>query len=815
MANGEEERRPHFILQELATPQRFTSPKSGGDTADVPTRDRATHSATLRAQLLAVQQDAVPEIGLQIEFRGFEGIEFATESLARDRSGIELMNVREDDASVLATVYVPDGKLVHFEKLIADYLAERRDRNNRPLDHRKLIDAIREIRIATVRALWTDAAEQFPAASTDVIAWEVWLPVRESREQVLAEFKQLSNGVGWQVSERTLEFPERSVVVCTGTAQQLEQSAHLLATIAELRRAKETAAFFDELPLIEQQQWTDELLARLTPSPQDSPYVCLLDTGVNRGHPLLSNSLAEVDMHTVEPAWGAADSHGHGTELAGIALFGDLAGSLSAEGPVYLSARLESVKVLREPGGNQDEPYGAITQEAVARAEITAPLRSRVFNFAVTATDTRDRGRPSSWSSTIDALASDWAGDGSHPRLFVVSAGNCRDPNAWLTHPAHLETEGIHDPAQSWNALTVGAYTDKVQITDEGMERYQPIALAGSLSPYTSTSFTWPQKGPPWKPDVVVEGGNVARDGDFASQAASLSLLTTNHAIQERLFTTTHATSAATALVSRMVTQISGVYPALWPETVRALIVHSARWTPQIEIEFSAGSSPTARRIKLLRHCGYGVPSLERALWSAGDSLTLIAQDSVQPFHKTNKGVKTRDMHLHALPWPSDALLQLGDLNVSLRVTLSYFIEPNPGARGAGSKYSYQSHALRFEVRRPGESTKQFLSRINRLARDEEEGTSNAMPDPQWVIGDQLRRRGSLHSDVWNGSAAELADRSYIAVYPAAGWWRRRTKLQRYDRRARYALIVSIEAPESPVDLYALVAAMIAAEVPT
>jgi hypothetical protein len=172
-------------------------------------------------------------------------------------------------------------------------------------------------------------------------------------------------------------------------------------------------------------------------------------------------------------------------------------------------------------------------------------------------------------------------------------------------------------------------------------------------------------------------------------------------------------------------------------------------------------------------------------------------------------------MHLHALPWPAEALLELGELQVSLRVTLSYFIEPNPGARGAGDKYSYQSHALRFEVRRPGESTKLFLSRINRLARDEEEGTSTASPDPGWTIGDQLRRRGSLHSDVWTGTAAELANRGFVAVYPAVGWWRRRARLQRYDRQARYALIVSIEAPESPIDLYAVVAAKVEAEIPT
>src|SRR5690606_33471346 len=117
----------------------------------------------LRAQLQTVQQQiAEPDIGLQIEFRSFEGIELATESLARERSGIELMNVRHEGEHLLATVYVPHGKLVHFERLITDYLAERRDKNDRPLDHRKLIDAIQEIRVATVRALWTDDMTVFP-----------------------------------------------------------------------------------------------------------------------------------------------------------------------------------------------------------------------------------------------------------------------------------------------------------------------------------------------------------------------------------------------------------------------------------------------------------------------------------------------------------------------------------------------------------------------------------------------------------------------------------------------------------------------------
>ncbi len=34
------------------------------------------------------------------------------------------------------------------------------------------------------------------------------------------------------------------------------------------------------------------------------------------------------------------------------------------------------------------------------------------------------------------------------------------------------------------------------------------------------------------------------------------------------------------------------------------------------------------------------------------------------------------------------------------------------------------------------------------------------------------------------------------------GWWRTRTKLQRWNKFARYSLVVSITAPDVDVDLY-------------
>ena len=159
-------------------------------------------------------------------------------------------------------------------------------------------------------------------------------------------------------------------------------------------------------------------------------------------------------------------------------------------------------------------------------------------------------------------------------------------------------------------------------------------------------------------------------------------------------------------------------------------------------------------------------------------------------------------MHLHDLPWPRDVLEGLGATQVEMRVTLSYFIEPNPSRRGHRSRYRYESHGLRFDVKRPLESVDEFRKRVNLAARDEDERSlGGGRGDAAWLIGARSRHRGSLHSDIWLGTAADLASRGVIAVYPTAGWWKTRQALERYDKAARYALVISIRAPEVDVDL--------------
>ena len=857
MTSGVEQRNKHFLLQHVTVTEPFAA-RGGGKRLEPPNRDRVSHSAALLGQLEEVKTvaesalDAQKEagmsegLGLQVEFESFPGIELAFQSLAREASGIELLNVRLDNADdenprTLATVFVPDGKLVHFEGLIKNYLEEKRDRLGRARDNRRLINAIQQIRAASLRALWTDT-EEFPTADEGHFWWEVWLPVRGDRQSVISAFRDRVDAIAeglpsvgpsegtpqepiadltMRASLGELYFPERSVMLVYASVNQLEQSIFVLNSIAELRRAQNAVEFFDSLPLDEQSEWIENLLARsMYPADGDEvPHVCLLDTGVNRGHALIGPALAACDMHTVEPGWGTADAVGHGTQMAGLALAGDLHELLASSGPIQFSHRLESVKLLDENGSTGSDPlhHGYLTVEAVSRPEVIDPTRSRVFGMAITSRDNRDRGRPSAWSAALDSLAADAHGQGDSRRLMIISGGNVCDPAAWLTYPASNDTDGIHDPAQAWNALTIGAYTDLVKITEPDAVDYAAIASEGALSPFSTTSVTWQQRWP-LKPDVVFEGGNAAESTVGAIPIGSLSLLTSHHQPNDRLFTTINATSAATALASRFAAQVMAEYPHLWPETIRALVVHSAEWTDAMLSSISPphGSGSKVEYGRLIRRCGFGVPNLDRALWSVANSLTMVIEESLHPFRRVqSRDPVLRDMHLHQLPWPRDVLESLGETQVEMRVTLAYFIEPNPSHRGATSRYRYESHGLRFDVKRPSESVSDFRTRINAAAKDEESGIPQSESDTAWLIGKQQRHKGSLHGDIWRGSAADLASRGYIAVFPTSGWWKTRLFLEMYDQPARYALVVSISAPETDVDLYAEVASRISAVVET
>lgn len=804
---------PHLELRNTATAERYIYPRDArGPTFSLPARDRQSHGRGLQGQLGQVIQDApaaqvplpdAPESleGVTLEFVSNPGFQLKLESLERLRSGIEVLNVRIDGDVMQASVFVPHSKLGLFFKIFERYVSED-TQSGRP-KHQDMVESIAAVRLAALESLWTDQAPIYPSTD-EQLWWEVWLRDGLAGCDTFDFLRAEVERVGMQVREQIVRFPERLVILVWGTLEQWSQCRGLFSLLAELRRAKEVPTEYVQLPARDQAEFINHARERLTLPAADAPAVCLLDTGVNRGHPLLEPTLHERDWQSADPNWTPADRHGHGTEMAGLAQYGDLAELLHDSVPVTLGHRLESVKILPDEGENAHEHWGAITSEAVARTEIAAPTRNRAICLTVTA-DERDGGQPSTWSAELDQICAGVRDE--KQRLVLVSAGNVPHDERH-EFPDSNHARGIEDPGQSWNALTVGACTERAYVQAAEYDGWRPVARAGQLCPASRTSMIWgPDSEWPFKPDIVMEGGNSAIDPSTsrADHIDDLALLTTHFGPGGTLLTTTGDTSAATALAARLAAQIEASYPRLWPETVRALMVHSAEWTHAMLQDFT-GHNGQDRWRRLLRCFGYGVPDLQRALWSAENVVTLLVQGQLQPFERGEEGVRTKDMDVHQFPWPAAALQGLGEEEVTMRATLSYFIEPSPGRRGWDDKHRYQSHGLRFRVKRPTESLQEFRERLSRAAREQEEPPAAAGQEHPWRLGVNLQTRGSIQSDQWMGTAADVAACPIIGVYPTSGWWRYRPHLQRWNRLARYALVVTLATQRADVDLYAEIA---------
>ncbi len=815
MPINEGRRRRHLVVTGTATSAQY-APTGRGPRLRTPPRNRDEHAGALLGQFAAIseeyatlaeERDAAgfdPRAGLVLHFESSPDFDLKFESLDLRPQGIQLLSVRTVAGKTIAVCYVPDGKLDHFVRRIEQYRTQ--DTMRGAPKHRALVESIEAVQIAAIDALWTD--REAPPADDEVAWWEVWLRTEDAA--AVDSLRQAAEVAGFTLSLERLRFPERTVVTAQCTKMQLSRSLRLVNSVAELRGAKETAAPVNNLPPQEQYQLSDDLLARISVQDGTNTAACLLDTGVAQPHPLLAVALQPKDCLAYKPEWGAEDQDDHGTAMAGLSLYGSLLELLNSDGPVALEHCLESVKVLNADDPSPPHLWGEVTIRGVSLAEEAAPERRRAIGMAVTCPK-NEPGQPTTWSAAVDSLTSGYTDD--HQRLLLVAAGNT-PPHGWHDHPAGCQAAGVHDPGQAWNALTIGAYTELVNIAAADFPDWQVVAASGDVSPYSCTSSTWER---PWpiKPEILLEGGNCAVDPTFhlATQLDPLSLLTTYRLFLQRPFSTIMMTSAATALATRYAAVLQARYGDFWPETIRGLLVHSAEWTPAMRQHFQPLDTREQRE-RLLRYCGYGAPDFDRACWSASNELTLVAQDSLQPYDRQEGRYKTKDINYHTLPWPTDVLRELRETPVVLRITLSYFIEPSPARRGWKGRYRYASHALRFQVRMPTETEEQFKQRVNLAARtDDNEGQTYEGDAAQWTLGPQLRHLGSIHSDWLEGTAADIANRDMIAVYPVVGWWRERHHLGRWDRQARYSLIVSLRTPSEDIDIYTPVLTQITAPV--
>ena len=801
---------PHIEITKFKSQHSYQGVGTGGG---VGAREREEHGRRLQGQLDAAfklveamrpQDDRLPAPTttiLEVELRRGASPEILQKKTLGLRPGAS--KIDEKEARTVA-LFLPDASREALADILQEYRTGKLIKVGQNPPNKALVEAIQAFRFAQLATVWTDTPEAIPEDPEHQMWWALWCwPEAES------QIEEVCERIDVRVAEadRRLYFPDVTVIPVLAKRVAIELMLYLTGAIAEVRRATDNPAFFIDEVTADQHAWSDDLATRTVWPGTEAPSVCLFDTGVNRGHALIEPAAATADLHAVNAAWGVDDhdSGGHGTAMAGMVLHGDMTAALSDTAERRLTHRLESVKLLPPNGFDPNDPasYGVLTQTAVSLPEITAPDRSRVYCMALTNRDVSG-ATPSSWSAAIDqAAAGTMRGDEEEAprRLIVVAAGNI----VAETDPERIREQGefpIEDPAQAWNALTVGGYTDLIDVTEEGYESWRPLAGVGELSPHSRISVTWPHGRTPIKPEIVMEAGNRAinQGGTEVLTFGSVSLLSTGRDMAAPLVPF-QATSAASAQAARLSARLAADHPDYWPETIRGLIVHSAEWTQPMLDAFAVTPGKKAN-YEIVRLFGYGVPDYGRATASANNHLALFAQTDIKPFKMEGKR-QFDECHYYALPIPQDLLVRLENTEVELKITLSYFIDPNPGLSGSVEPQRYQSFGLRFDLRRNGEPIDTFKKRVNAAERENPRKGPRVEPDDdRWRLGANSISAGSLHCDAWTGPAIELLGRDTLCIKPVVGWWRDKAGKEFVNKKTRYSLIISFRAKDADIDLY-------------
>ena len=155
------------------------------------------------------------------------------------------------------------------------------------------------------------------------------------------------------------------------------------------------------------------------PPDRNGPRVCVLDSGLATGHPLLLNNVgaaAAFMSTTTRPE----DEHGHGTMVGGLAVYGNVRACYT-NGSFSSPVTLFSARVLNRDNRFDDEQLIVNQMRRAITTFRSTPHNCRVFNLSLgSSTPAFGDGieRQTIWAESLDLLARELK------VLLVVSAGN-------------------------------------------------------------------------------------------------------------------------------------------------------------------------------------------------------------------------------------------------------------------------------------------------------------------------------------------------------------------------------------------------------
>ena len=527
-------------------------------------------------------------------------------------------------------------------------------------------------------------------------------------------------------------------------------------------------------------------LPQPTPPGDAAPAVCIIDSGIVEGHPLLADTIASARSKAYPATLGSpvppagTDAARHGTGVAGVALYGDIARCVTSK-TFEPAASLVNARIL-------DDNQGLDADRMPFVREIVDDLAGtcRIFNLSFGLEPCGTALSP--YASDLDALARE------RDAIFIVAAGNEHpklkypDPTQLPTHPAYLldDERTVRQPAEALNVLTVGS----ISTANDPHPAHPAIRSAASKRAPSAFTRAGALRGVV-KPDLVEEGGDLGIDTQlnrWATPNPGLRIPTTGPEFAKgQVFTYTEGTSIAAPKVAHLVAHILGSMPDASANLVRALLVNSAA------VPEGAQGYPAEQAMKL---CGFGVPDLDRALHCTDRRATLyfageIAVDAVLLFD---------------IPVP----LELSNSKGRKRITISIAYDPPVSAleqvRPAGIN-------LTWKVAKGNVDASTIMTELVAAAELELAGGSDGGAKEKkrkkvfepGVLPRRPQQRGTVQKNIFEWTNKVPGDTWRLALTAKA------TRAVHANEKQRFAVAVTIEHTTDPIPVYQAIRARLPA----
>jgi hypothetical protein len=549
--------------------------------------------------------------------------------------------------------------------------------------------------------------------------------------------------------------------------------------------------------------------------PEKNCGILVIDSGVQSGHPLIAPVLGEADVFP-DPGQqlikgGAEDVNGHGTSVAGIAIYGDVENCIKklCFDP---TAWLFSARVTDEDCKYYEDLLLETQLDRAIKAFVDNYPNCKVINISLGDYEKFyiDGMKQFRLAAKIDEIAYHYQNKNI---IFVISAGNSYHEELEYEklrteYPNYLLNKNarIIDPATSAIALTVGSLSyGRGSMTEPADVRRQAIAkLPGYPSPFTRTGFGVDGM---IKPDVVDFVGDLALDlsyregldlpkvSQLGDNVAGVSVVTFSKNFQSSLFHICSGTSFAAPRVANIAAQLFTKYPNASSNLIRALIVNSAVLPKEIPDEFSNGTKSQKIK-KQLQIYGYGQTDLERAMYSA-ENYVVLSEDNID--------IPVGKFHIYEIPQLPQEFFDIEGTR-TLSVTLA-FDPPTRPTRGD----SYLGVTMEFDLFK-GIDPEVVINAYEAASKNNssDDSVENTKTKLKKKYGDGIEVKFSPRSNIRKKGTLQ---RGQVQIFPQSTKYDQGNMILvvSCNRKwanpdeieiQRYALVVSISHSDPQVNLY-------------